>query len=73
MTRYKFAYVDPSIATVVVACKACPHWSAVRLDRPSAYRAKADHDQRVHGVEPARANHAGNQFDERSGVSRPME
>lgn len=55
---YRFAYLDPSTLTVVVACRACPQWSVVRLDRPAAYRAKAAHDERVHGVEPARADNA---------------
>ncbi len=66
---YRYAYVDPSLVTVVVACRSCPHWSAVRLDRATAYRAKADHDERVHGIEPARAANAATKFDKNSGVS----
>lgn len=65
--KYKYAYVDTSNVTVVVACKACPHWSAVRLDQVSARRAKADHDNRVHGVEPVRASEALNGYLEKNG------
>jgi len=72
--RYKYAYVDPSAASFVVACKACGGaWSTIRFDPVSARRAKADHDERVHNVEPARAAHAEKQYSDRSGVSRSME
>jgi len=64
--KYKYAYVDTSNVTVVVACKQCPHWSAVRLDQVSARKAKADHDTRVHGVEPARASDALNGYLEKN-------
>lgn len=71
--RYRYAFLDPTERTVVVACKACPHWSAVRLNRAEAYRVKADHDMRVHGVEEGRASHAGDEFDRISGVSQSIE
>lgn len=60
MTQYRYAYVDLSLVTVVVACRSCHHWSDILSDRASAYRAKTDHDERVHGVEPARAAAAKN-------------
>lgn len=65
--KYKYAYVDPSIATFVVACKSCgPAWSTIRFDPISARRAKADHDERVHQVEPARAADAEKRYTERN-------
>lgn len=64
--KYKFAYVDPSTATFVVACKSCNSWSTIRFDPISARRAKADHDVRVHGVEPARAADAEKSYIERN-------
>lgn len=65
--KYKYAYVDTTAHTFVIACKACGGaWSTMRFDPVSARRAKADHDQRVHGVEPARAAHALTEFQKRS-------
>lgn len=66
--KYKYAFVDSSSVTVVIACKACPHWSAVRMDQVSARRAKADHDARVHGVAPSRAADALDGYVERNGA-----
>lgn len=64
--RYKYAYVDNSTATFVIACKACGGaWSTMRFDPVSARRAKADHDERVHGVESVRAQHALTEFQKR--------
>lgn len=72
--KYRFAYVDSSAASFVVACVECgPAWSTIRFDASSARRAKADHDNRVHGVEPARAAHAENEYQKRSGVSQSIE
>lgn len=71
--KYKFAYVDKGSYTIVIACKACPHWSAIQLDPIAALRTKADHDNRVHGVEPARAGHAEIEYRKRSGVSESIE
>jgi hypothetical protein len=65
--KYKYAYVDPSTATFVVACKDCgPNWSTIRFDPVSARRAKADHDARVHQVEPVRAARAEEKYVERN-------
>jgi hypothetical protein len=72
--KYKYAYVDSSTASFVVACKECGGaWSTIRFDPVSALRAKADHDQRVHQVEPARAAHAEAEHQKRSGVSQSIE
>lgn len=72
--KYRYAYVDPSAASFVVACKACGGaWSTIRFDPISARRAKAEHDNRVHGVEPARAAHAESEYQKRSGVSESTE
>ena len=64
--KYKYAYVDSSVASFVVACKSCNSWSTIRFDPIAARRAKADHDERVHQVEPARAADAAKSYQERN-------
>lgn len=67
--KRRFAYIDPSTTSFVVACPQCPYWSAIRLSLEDAYEAKAGHDIRVHDVEEARARNAETNWRERHPVT----
>lgn len=49
---------DVSDPSVLVKCRDCPWWFAIRLDIIEAYKAGERHEITVHDVEPARAEAA---------------
>lgn len=46
---------DVSDPSILVGCRDCPWWFAIRLDIIEAYKAGEHHEVAVHDVEEARA------------------
>lgn len=47
MTKHTFV-IDSTQTTVVIRCKACPWWSALRFTRDEAWRVASDHERTHH-------------------------
>jgi hypothetical protein len=60
---------DRSDPTILVGCRECPQWLALRLDRIEAYRAGEHHEIQTHSVEPAHAARARVLYEQRHAVS----
>lgn len=56
---------DVSDPSVLVKCRECPWWFAIRLDIIEAYKAGERHEVAVHGVEQARAEAARMLYEKR--------
>ncbi|WP_157001442.1 hypothetical protein [Agromyces laixinhei] len=58
-------YRDISDPSILVKCRECPWWFAIRLDPIEAYKAGEGHEITVHEEEPRRAQHARIEFEKR--------
>lgn len=56
---------DVSDPSILVKCRDCPWWFAIRLDIIEAYKAGERHEIDSHDVEPRRAQHARIEYEKR--------
>lgn len=61
--------IDESDTSVVVTCNECTFWYAFAWTRDEGYQSGANHQVRVHDMQPHRATEAGRKYRARHAVA----